>query len=43
MNSTGKRMRKATGQNRHEIHHAKHSHKSAAKIRRMGWTRHKVI
>jgi hypothetical protein len=43
MNITGKRMRKATGQNRHELHHAKHSHKSEKKIRRMGWTRHKAI
>jgi|GEM_PF-6247412 len=43
MNSNGKRMRKATGQNRYEIHHAKHSHKSASKIRRMGWTRHKLV
>ena len=43
MNITGKKMRKATGQNRHELHHAKHSHKSAAKIRRMGWTRHKLV
>ena len=43
MNATGKRMRKKSGQNRLEIHHANHAHKSKAKISRMGWTRHKLV
>ena len=36
-------MRRKSGQNRHEIHHANHAHKSPAKISRMGWTRHKLV
>ncbi|MEI8288808.1 MAG: hypothetical protein WCH99_05000 [Verrucomicrobiota bacterium] len=43
MNATGKRMRRKSGQNRHEIHHANHAHKSPAKISKMGWTRHKLL
>ena len=37
MNINGKQMRKATGLNRHEIHFAKHSHKSTVKRAKMGW------
>ncbi len=36
-------MRRERGQNRHEIHHANHAHKSLEKIRKMGWTRKKVV
>lgn len=43
MISTGKKMRRESGQNRHQIHHANHAHKSPVKIRRMGWTRHKLV
>jgi hypothetical protein len=43
MNSTGKKMRISRGQNRYEIHHANHSHKTPAKIKRMGWKRIKLV
>ena len=43
MNATGKQARKQKGMNRHEIHKANHAHKSAAKIRTMGWSRVKTV
>ena len=33
MNSTGKKARRASGLNRHQIHFSSHSHKSAAKVK----------
>lgn len=41
MNATGKRMRKAKGLNRHELHKANHTVKSPMKIIRSNWTREK--
>jgi len=37
MNATGKKFRRETGLNRHEIHFNKHTNKSDAKRRRAGW------
>lgn len=39
MTSTGKKSRKATGLNRAQLHKSRHAHKSARKVRAMGWTR----
>lgn len=43
MIATGKRSRKATGLNRYGLRRARHAHKSAAKVRRSGWTRSKKV
>lgn len=37
MNANGKKARNKTGMNRNQIHFSAHSHKSAAKRRKMGW------
>lgn len=39
MNALGKRSRKKSGMNRHQLRHVNHVHKSAAKRRKMGWGR----
>lgn len=39
MTATGKRARKQFGGNRYTVHHANHTPKHEAKIKRMGWTR----
>ena len=39
MNSTGKQGRRETARNHAGVHRIRHTHKSAAKIRRAGWTR----
>ena len=37
MTSTGKKLRKSTGLNRHELRYESHTHKSDKKRREMGW------
>lgn len=37
MNVTGKKARKESGENQHELHFRQHSHKSAIKRSKMGW------
>lgn len=37
MNANGKAMRRQSGQNRHSMHFASHTHKSADKRRKMHW------
>lgn len=39
MNATGKRARKQTGLNHAQLHRQNHAIKSAAKRRRMHWTK----
>lgn len=37
MNATGKKLRKETGLNRHELHFASHARKTPEKRKAMGW------
>jgi len=43
MNATGKKARRESGLNRHQLHFNNHKKKSRAKIRRMRWSRKKVL
>lgn len=43
MIATGKKARRETGLNRHELHRVKHSPKSEKKIRKMRWTRMRKV